>query len=214
MRTDEPLAHRLEGSDFLWRQIGEPDRLTRIDQGVLADQILDLSFGAGIERVIGGAHIGKLSVGAPGGQHAPGKQRVLRRDRAERAVGMPEPVAELEEPDPVLIRDDVAVFVEVGEIRDPRPEPAVLAPSYVPRRVVALKLPEMARERDLFFVGDVLVAQYQHGVFVHARLDCRDLIGAQWVAAMDTRDLSNEVRMCLVDRYGHSITLLWRISLA
>ena len=88
---------------------------------------------------------------------------------------MPQPVAQLEEPDPILVGHDVAVLVEVGEIRDAGAEPLVLAFSDMPRRVVILELPEMAGERDLLLVGEVLVAEDQHGILVHARLDRSDL---------------------------------------
>ena len=65
MRLYKPLPYRPERRDFLRRQIGEPDRFARIDQRVLADQVLDFGLGAMIQRVIGGAHIGEFGVGAP-----------------------------------------------------------------------------------------------------------------------------------------------------
>ena len=119
---------------------------------------------------------------------------------------MPQPVAELEEPDPILVGHDVAVLVEVGEIRDARAEPMVLALSDMPRRVVILELAEMAGERDLLLVGDVLVAKDEHGIFVHARLDRSDLLWAERLAAIDTRNFSGKDRVERADRYGHPLT--------
>ena len=50
MRSHQPLADRLEGRDLLLGQVGEADRLARIDQGVLADEVLDLGLGARVDK--------------------------------------------------------------------------------------------------------------------------------------------------------------------
>jgi hypothetical protein len=47
MGAHEALADRPEGDDLLFCQVGEADRLARILQRVLADEILD--FGRGWE---------------------------------------------------------------------------------------------------------------------------------------------------------------------
>jgi hypothetical protein len=57
VRTRRCRTGRKGSSDLLFRQIGEADRLARIDQRVLADEVLDFGLGALVERVIGGAHI-------------------------------------------------------------------------------------------------------------------------------------------------------------
>ena len=120
---------------------------------------------------------------------------------------MPQPVAQLEEPHPILVGHDVAVLVEVGKIRDPRAEPLVLASSDMPRRIVIFELPEMAGERDLLFVREVLVAKDQHGIFVHARLDHIDLACAERLPAIDARDLSGKDPVQWTDRYTHPVYL-------
>src|SRR5215831_20657515 len=120
-----------------------------MDQRMLADEILDFGLVASGERVIGGAHIGEFGVRTPRGKNPAREQRILRRDRAKRAVGVPQPVAELEEPYRVAVRHDVAVFVEVGKIGDARAQPLILAFPYMPRRPVALELAEMAGKSDL-----------------------------------------------------------------
>ena len=45
MDADEALADRPEAGDLLRGQVGEADGRARMDQGVLADQILDLVLG-------------------------------------------------------------------------------------------------------------------------------------------------------------------------
>jgi hypothetical protein len=116
---------------------------------------------------------------------------------------MPQPVAELEEPHAVLGRHDPAVLVEVGEISDARSEPLVFALADMAGRCIAFELAEVAGEGDLLFVGDVLVAEDEHGVSVHAPLDRDDFFVAERLAAVYTRDLSCEDRMQRTDRYGH-----------
>jgi hypothetical protein len=66
---------------------------------------------------------------------------------------------------------------------------------------------EVAGERDLLFVGEVLVAKDQHGIFVHARLDRIDLLWAERLPAIDIRNLSSKDRVEWADRYGHSLNL-------
>ena len=44
---------------------------------------------------------------------------------------------------------------------------------------------EVAAEITLLLVGQWLVAEHQHGVPIHARLDGRDLVGGQRAADVD-----------------------------
>jgi hypothetical protein len=78
----------------------------------------------------------------------------------------------------------------------------------MPRRIVIFELTEVAGERDLLFVGEVLVAKDQHGTFVHARLDRIDLASAERLPAIDIRNLSGKDPVEWTDRYGHSLNLL------
>ena len=112
---------------------------------------------------------------------------------------MPQPVGQLEEPNSVFSRHDVPVLVEVGEIGDARAEALLLAFSDMPWRVVALQLAEMAGKRDLLFIGDVLVAEDQHGIFVHASLDRGNLLLCERPSAIDTLNFPDENRMELMD---------------
>jgi lipid A 3-O-deacylase len=67
MRAHQALADRPEGHAFLRREVGEADRLAGERQRVFADQVLHLGLRACVQRVIGGAHVGELRVGAPRG---------------------------------------------------------------------------------------------------------------------------------------------------
>ena len=60
--------------------------------------------------------------------------------------------------------------------------------------------PKFLRERHLLVVGDVLVAEDQHRVAVHAGLDRRDVRLAQRLAQIDAAHLAGENRMDLADR--------------
>src|SRR5215472_11853759 len=117
---------------------------------------------------------------------------------------MPQPVAQFEEPYPVVAGHDVAVLVEIGEIGNAGPEPLILALPDMSRRVVVLQLPEMAGKRDLLVVGEVLIAENEHGKFVHAGLDRIDLLCAQRIVAVNPRNLADENRVERADRDCHS----------
>ena len=68
---------------------------------------------------------------------------------------------------------------------------------------VALQLAELAREGELLLVGDVLVAEHQHGVLVHAGLDRRDVVAPERLAAIDAGDLGGEAGTQGMQRYRH-----------
>ena len=97
MRAHQPLAHRPEHRPLLVRVVEHAERAARVHQRVLADQVLDQRLRGRVERVVGRAHVGELGVAAHRIHHPGRQQRVLGRDRPERAVGVPEHVAEVEE---------------------------------------------------------------------------------------------------------------------
>ena len=53
---------------------------------------------------------------------------------------------------------------------------------------------EVARERHLLLVGELLVAEDEHGVLVHAGLDGRHLVRRQRLGDVDAGDLAGELR--------------------
>jgi len=71
MRPDEALAHRREAGALLVGEVGEAELLPREDLRVLADEVLDLGPGLGVEGVPASAHVGELGVAAAG-RHAAG----------------------------------------------------------------------------------------------------------------------------------------------
>src|SRR5258708_21662690 len=97
---------------------------------------------------------------------------------------MPQPVAELEKPDPGVGRDDVAVLVEIGEIGDALRRPLLDLFADMARAAVGLERAELTGEGELLFVAQILVAKHQHRIFVHAGLNRGDLIDAAWLWAI------------------------------
>ena len=83
---------------------------------------------------------------------------------------MPKPIAESEQPPPIVARKKLVVLVEVGDVVHVHRQPPL-----VPLRDVAgrlLKTTEVAAERKLRLVGEVLVVEHQHAVLVHAGGEC------------------------------------------
>src|SRR5258705_8917151 len=116
---------------------------------------------------------------------------------------MPEPITELEKPDAILGRHDLALAIQVRKIRDARAEAMVLALADVAGALVILELAEIERERDLLLVREVLITKDEHGIRIHPRLDRRHVRGADRFGDVQPRDLSRERATQRVDRYGH-----------
>jgi hypothetical protein len=169
---------------------------------MLADEVLDQSLGLVVERVIGGAHIGEFGVAALIDDDAAGQDRKLRRDRAERAVGMPQLVAEVEQTAAIVARQRLVIVAEVRHVVDQRIEPLLLRPGHIAAGRV-LDLTEIAAERDLLLVGNILAMKHQDRIAVHPGLDCHGFIGRESPAQIDPRDLADEDRMDLPDRDNH-----------
>ena len=119
MAPHQALTYWLEGFAFHLSHFTEPDSLSRIDLRVVVNQILYLELGAVIQRVISGTHVRELGVTAPGRNGTAGQQRILCGDGAERAVGMPQPVGQLELVGTGIRRQRRAGSVDIGEIANP-----------------------------------------------------------------------------------------------
>jgi hypothetical protein len=151
MRAHQPLQHRLEQRLLLLGVVEETERPPRIHQRMLADHVLDLGLGLLVERVIGRAHVGEFGVATLRVDDARGQQRKFRRDRAERGVGMPQAIAEVEQMDAAVRRQRLAVLAEVGNVVQPGREPRLLRlDDIAAARILALA--EIQRERHLLFV--------------------------------------------------------------
>src|SRR5438309_1751796 len=66
-----------------------------------------------------------------------------------------------------------------------------------------LQRAEVAAERHLLLVGELLVVEHEHGVAIHARLDRRDFVTRERPADVDSRDLAHEHGVDLADGYVH-----------
>jgi len=58
----------------------------------------------------------------------------------------------------------------------------------------------------LLLVGDVLVVEDQHGVFVHAGLDLDRLVPGQGFAQIEAGHLAHEMLVKLADRHRHRVS--------
>ena len=192
MPAHQPLLHRRELAPLLVGEVGEAQDAAREQLAVLADQVLALRLGLVVERIIGRAHVGEFGVAA-GRRNAPRRQqRILRRHRLERTVGVPQPVAQTEQPPPVVARQHLVVLVEVGDVVDVHRQPALVTLRDVAGRL--LQRAEVAAERKLRLVGEVLVVEHQHAVLVHAGGDRRGIGVRQRLGDVDAGDLAGEER--------------------
>ena len=159
------------------------------------------SFCWSLQRVVGGAHVGELGLAVAARARPRHAMRVehrqRRRDAAERAVGMPQPVAELVEAARVVAPAHLVLGVEVGDVGDLGPQPALDVGGAAARQ---FELAEIARERHLAFVVEVLAAEHQHRVAIDRRIERRDRRGVDRLADIEPRHLGGEQRMQLADR--------------
>src|SRR5438094_670239 len=204
VRAHQALAHRREARALLVGEVGEAELLARENLRVLADQVLDLGLRLVVQRVVGRAHVGELRVAAPGRDAARVQQRVLRRDRLERAVGVPEAVADGEEPAPVVAREHLMMLVEVRYVGE-RGRQAVLVRRPQARADRVLELAQAAAEGQLLGVVDALVAEHEHRVLVHPGVDRRHLVRRERLAEVEPLDFGGEARADLTRRDGHGI---------
>jgi hypothetical protein len=211
MRPHQPLQHRLEHLLLLVGVFGEAERSARVHQRVLADEVFDLRLGLVVERVIGGAHVGELGVAALRVHHPRRQQRELCRDRAERAVGVPQAIAEIEQIGAAVLRQRLAVLAEVGDVVEARGEAVFIGLGDVAAAGV-LALTEVQGEGHLLLVGDVLVVEHQHRVFVHGGLDLACFGLGERLAQIEAGHLADEVFLQLPDGDRHDV--LSRVSRA
>ena len=152
MAAHQALAHRRPLLALGVGEIGEAQDAARKDLAVQADQVVHLALGRLVERVVGRAHVGELGVAAGSAGSARRQQRILGRHVLERAVGVPELVAEPEQAAAVVARQHLVVLVEVGDVvqvhaRCAGPAGAAMSP------VACLERPELAAEGELLVVG-------------------------------------------------------------
>ena len=123
---------------------------------------------------------------------------------------MPEPVAELIEAARVVAPAQPALFVEIGDVRHFRPQPAVYIGAAAARD---LQLAEMAGECHLALVVEMLAAKDQHGVAVDRFGNGVDRGSLERPADIDAAYLADKQRMQLADAQLHSsLTLQLKVE--
>jgi hypothetical protein len=117
-------------------------------------------------------------------------------------LGMPQTVAEGEQPPPVVAGEHLVVLVEIGHVgkgggqtQSPR-----LAQARADR---VLDLPQTAGEGELLLVVDRLVVEHEHRVPVHSGMDRRHLIRGQRLGHVDAFHFGGEARADLASDDGH-----------
>src|SRR5258708_4854144 len=118
---------------------------------------------------------------------------------------MPQAVTEIEQMGAVVARQRVTILAEIGDVVQPGCEAVIFLPGHgAAARVLALA--EIARKDQLLLVADVLIAEQQHGVFIHAGFDILGLLRGQWLAQIDAGDLAEKMRVKLPDRDSHGVS--------
>ncbi len=202
MRAYEPLAHRPEHRAFLVRVVEHAERAARVHERMLAHEVFDQRLRGRIERVVARPHVGELGVAADRIHHARRQQRVLGRNGPERAVGVPQHVPEIEQPHTRFARQRLAVASQVRDVVHADLEALVLGLGDVAPAGV-LEIAEVAAERHLLLVGDLLVVEDEHGVAVHPRLDGAHLVWRERLREVDSGYPAHEDRMDLADGKAH-----------
>ena len=187
----QPLPHRLEHPLLFVRQLGEAKGAARVHQGMLADQVFDFRLGPVIQRIVGGAHVGEFGVSAGIHDDAAGQQRILRRNGFVGTVRVPELIAQVEQPAPVVACQRLVVHAEVRHVRHVSVEAASGGCDDAAGGGV-LQRSEIGAERFLLVVGEGLVVKDQHGVTIHAGFQRRDLGRGQRPGDVDTGDFADE----------------------
>src|SRR5581483_7729839 len=186
--------------------VEEAERAARIHERMLADEVLDLALGVIVQRIVGRAHVGELGVAALPVDDARREQGVLGGDRPERAVRMPQHVAEVKQALAAVAGERPAILAEVGDVVHPDHQPLVLGLGDVAAARI-LDGAEVDGERHLLLVGQLLAGKHQHGILVHAGLDGRHVRGRNGLADVDARNLADENGMELADADRHGVVL-------
>ena len=115
---------------------------------------------------------------------------------------MPQLIAEVEQPAAVVARQRLMIPAEVRDVVHQRVKPMLLRLCDIAASRV-LDLAEIAGERDLLIVGDVLVVEDEDRVTIHPGLDCSCLVPRQGQPQIHPRDFADENRMDLANGESH-----------
>jgi len=202
MGAHQTLAYGCEGLKLFHREVGKAEKGTRVEKGMLGDQIFDFLLGLIIEGVISSAHVSKLGVPANLRNFSRRKQRIFGRDGAKRAVRMPELIAKIEKAAPVVRIHDLMGLGEVGNIGKLDGEPAILRLGDIATDR-KFDLAEIAAERNLLLIRQLLVMKDQDSVAIHARFDRIDVGFGERLAEIDITDLTDKVFLKRCDPHAH-----------
>ncbi len=205
----QTLRHRRPFHPLLRGEVGEAQHTARKDLAVLADEFGDDFPRLGVERVIGRAHVGEFGVAALCRQDVGMQQRIFGGGRFERTVGVPQHVAEAEQPAAVVAGQNLVVTAKVRDVGDLDAEAAFRLPADI--AVGEIERPELAGEGQLLRVVDLLVGEDQHGEAIHSLGDGGDRLRARRLTQIDPIDLAEEIgpgRIGRVNREGHALSLL------
>ena len=204
MRAHQPVAHRLHRHALVGQELGEAELAARIDQRMLADQILDLGLGRRRRarrrpRACRRTRCCRPSVVTMRPLRIEYLAGTTRNEASECHSRLPSDAMRR-----LLSRASLLAFlVEVGDVGEGRVE-AQLRTAH--RRVGALlERAEIAREGELLLVADVLAGQDEHGVPVHAGVDRRRPRPASAACARRCRSCGRRyggVRGSIFDRHG------------
>src|SRR6476660_7199172 len=107
------MAHWRKFNAYLRVELRKTELAAGKQQRVLGDQIFDLALDLGVERIVGSSHISKLGIATSGRNDASGQQRVFCGHRLERRIRMPQPIAEIECAPAIIMRQYIAVLIEI-----------------------------------------------------------------------------------------------------
>src|SRR5258708_21394088 len=211
MSTHHLVSRRLiRLAFFLSRRIAA-ELVPGMPQGMLGDEAFKPSFHRLRQGIVSGESIRKLGVAA-GGRYSLGMQhRPSRGFWPERAVRMPELVPEHERCARVILAEDAAVLIKIGDVEYftvPYPCPGRDRRGFAPNARRYFKWPIEPRKGDLLLVLQMLTAQHANRVRVHRPFDRALDVFADRPAQVDFRNLGNEVRMKRRDGEGHGGRLL------
>src|SRR3954452_5578679 len=95
---------------------------------MLCDEALELRLRLIGQRIVCGTQIGELRLPTSRGDRPRGQQRIFCRQRLERAVGVPQPIAQTVHTPSILALEYVALRIEIGNVGD-----VLVEPELVPR---------------------------------------------------------------------------------
>ncbi len=191
--ANERLRHWRQRLPLLLGEIGKTEPAARVEDRVLGDEPFEPALHGLGQRVVGGALVGEFGVAADRRDGARIEQRCERRQPLERAVGVPDPVRQLELPCPRILPPDLVLVVEVGNVGE--------FFAYPQRRVLAQR-----REREVLLLRELLVRKDQHRVGRERRFDCREVRRIERPRQVEIADFSGKVFGDRVDADGHLVS--------